>query len=270
MSTKSNFKKIEQINRPWIVAHRGFRAKYPENTLSAFEAAIEVGADMIELDVVMTRDRVPVVIHDSTLDRTTDGKGKVSEHTYSELKKLDAGSWFSPKFQGEYIPTLEELLIKIRGRITVNIEIKPECFENPAPLDAIEIQICNLVEKLDMSNSVLISSFEHSFFPRIHFWYKKFGKSSLLRIAPLQENYLLEELVLEFCQRHRAFSYHPHESLVNNSIINKMKVRGFRICPYTVNDEERMERFINMGVNGIISDEPAKLWEVIHNFNKKN
>ena len=96
-----NIIRMEQKKRPWVVAHRGYRGLYPENTLAAFEAAIAVGADMVELDVCLTRDRVPVVIHDKTLYRTTDGKGLVSEHSLSELKELDAGSWFSSEFKGE-------------------------------------------------------------------------------------------------------------------------------------------------------------------------
>ena len=105
-----NINKLENIKRPWVVAHRGYSARYPENTASAFDAAISAGADMIELDVCITKDRVPVVIHDQTLERTTDGAGMVSEFNLSELKKLDAGSWFSPEFKGESIPTLEEIL----------------------------------------------------------------------------------------------------------------------------------------------------------------
>ena len=133
-----NINKLEKINRPWVVAHRGYSGLYPENTASAFEAAIGAGADMIELDVCLTKDRIPVVIHDQTLERTTDGHGLVSEFTLSELKKLDAGSWFSPKFKGESIPTLEEILLQIRGKISVNIEIKPESYESAGPADAIE------------------------------------------------------------------------------------------------------------------------------------
>ena len=110
-----NIKTLEQIKRPWVVAHRGYRGSYPENTLVAFEAAIRANTDMIELDVSLTRDRIPVVIHDNTLDRTTNGSGPVSEHTLAELKELDAGSWFSTKFSGEAIPTLEELLMSVKG-----------------------------------------------------------------------------------------------------------------------------------------------------------
>ncbi len=108
-------KTLENKNRPWVIAHRGYRAAFPENTISAFMAAIEVKADMIELDVCLTRDRVPVVIHDMTLDRTTNGTGLVSEYKLSELKEFDAGSWFSSKYKGESIPTLEETLDQIRG-----------------------------------------------------------------------------------------------------------------------------------------------------------
>ena len=109
-----NINTLEKLKRPWVVAHRGYSAQYPENTVSAFEAAIDAGADMIELDVCLTKDRVPVVIHDKTLERTTDGNGLVSELTLSKLKKLDAGSWFSPEFKGLTIPTLEEILLQIK------------------------------------------------------------------------------------------------------------------------------------------------------------
>ena len=258
-----NIIRMEKVKRPWVVAHRGYRGLYPENTLAAFEAAIAVGADMVELDVCLTRDRVPVVIHDKTLYRTTDGKGLVSEHSLSELKELDAGSWFSSEFKGEAVPTLEELLQLVRGRILVNIEIKQDSFESPAPPDAIEFQICELVERLEMVDSVLISSFEHFIFSRIQRWYRDHGKSTALRIAPLQEVPLSEELALGLCQRQSAYSYNPNENHVTPSLIEIMKAGGFRIFPYTINDEKRMEQLIKWGATGIISDEPELLWKVI-------
>ena len=95
---KKSLSDLKTAKRPLIVAHRGYRAKYPENTLVAFEAAIEAGADMIELDVLLTKDRKAVVIHDESLDRTTSGQGPVSDYTLSELKALDAGSWFDARF----------------------------------------------------------------------------------------------------------------------------------------------------------------------------
>ena len=261
--TMENIKTIELKKRPWVVAHRGYRAKYPENTLVAFEAAIAVESDMLELDVCLTRDRIPVVIHDKTLDRTTNGKGLVSAHTITELKELDAGSWFDAEFKGETIPTLEEVLQKIKGRITVNIEIKPESFEAPAPPDAIEVQVCEMVEKLEMADSVLISSFEHFFFARIQRWYRDQKKPTKIRTATLQEAPLADDFAAALCQRHKAYSYHPDESLVTPELIQLLLTEGLRIFPYTVNAEKRMEQLINWGVSGIICDEPELLWKVI-------
>ena len=261
--TMANIKTIELNKRPWIVAHRGYRAKYPENTFASFEAAISVEADMIELDVCLTYDRIPVVIHDTTLDRTTNGKGLVSAHTLSEIKELDAGSWFDSDFKGETIPTLEEVLLKIKGRITVNIEIKPESFEEPAPPDAIELQVCELVEKFEMSDSVLISSFEHFFFARIQCWYRDQNKSKKIRTATLQQAPLGDDFAADLCRRHKAYSYHPDECLVTPKLIQLLQTEGVRILPYTINTEKRMEQFIKWGVSGIISDEPELLWKVI-------
>ena len=108
----------------FVTAHRGFSGTAPENTLAAFRAAIDTGCDMIELDVHLSRDNQVVVIHDDTLERTTSGRGNVADQTYAELKRLDAGSWFDPRFSGERIPTLADVLSLARNRILVNIELK--------------------------------------------------------------------------------------------------------------------------------------------------
>lgn len=262
-----HIKIIEQIKRPWVVAHRGYRGQYPENTCAAFEAAIRAGADMIEIDVCLTRNRIPVVIHDHTLDRTTDGTGAVSEHSLSELKKLDAGSWFGAEFKGETIPTLEEMLLQVRGKVSVNIEIKPQCFESPAPDDAIEVQICQLVEQLGMVDSVLISSFEHAFFPRIKKWNSDQNIPTSIRTAPLQEVHQSEEYTLNLCKGLKAYSLHPDENLVTPSLIESLKTNGIKTIPYTINDENRIEQLIDWGVTGIITDEPERMWKVIKNLN---
>ncbi len=257
---------LEKIKRPWVVAHRGYSGRYPENTVSAFEAAIVAGADMIELDVCMTKDRVPIVIHDKTLERTTDGHGLVSEFTLSKLKKLDAGSWFSPEFEGESIPTLEEILMQIRGRISVNIEIKPESFESNDPDDAIEKQICIMVEKFGMIESVIISSFEHSFFQRIKLWQRKNNNNTSIRIAPLQEKSPSQENVLKLCKSTEAYSFHLDERFLTTSTVEFLNANHLRTIAYTINNEKRIEHLIKWGVNGIITDEPELAWKVLRKF----
>ncbi|MBG56192.1 MAG: hypothetical protein CL935_03565 [Deltaproteobacteria bacterium] len=258
-----NINKLENIKRPWVVAHRGYSARFPENTASAFDAAISAGADMIELDVCITKDRVPVVIHDQTLERTTDGAGMVSELNLSELKKLDAGSWFSPEFKGESIPTLEEILLQIRGKISVNIEIKPETYELAGPPDAIEKKICIMVEKFGLKESVLISSFEHSFFPKIKFWHKKDKVKNSLRIAPLHEKEVSEENALNLCKETDAYSFHHDEKFLTPSLIEILKKNQFRTIAYTINNENRIEELTQWGVTGIITDDPEIMWKVL-------
>tara|TARA_B100000700_G_scaffold327319_1_gene441513 strand:- start:314 stop:1105 length:792 start_codon:yes stop_codon:yes gene_type:complete len=257
-------KDIENKNNPLVIAHRGYRGSYPENTISAFEAAIEVNADMIELDVCLTRDRIPVVIHDMTLERTTDGVGFVSNFTLSELKELDAGSWFKKEFKGEPIPSLEETLEQIRGRITVNIEIKPESYQYLESFDSIEIQICELLEKFEMEESVIISSFKYHFFPRIQRFYQRHKKSNTVRISLLRENFQTNESILRLCKSEKAYSYNPNESFVTENLINLLNESGYRIFPYTVNDFSRMEKLIKYGVNGLITDEPEILRKLIN------
>ena len=114
-----------------------------------------------------------------------------------------------------------------------------------------------------MADSVLISSFEHFFFARIQRWYREQKKSTALRVAPLQEAPIDDEIAVALCRRQKAYSYHPDESLVTRSLIQMLKADGYQIFPYTINDEKRMEQLIRWGVSGIISDEPERLVKVI-------
>ena len=132
---------------PVIIAHRGYRKRYPEDPMAAFAAAFDAGAHMVELDVTLTRDRRVVVLHDVTLDRTTDGRGRARGFTLDELKQLDAGSWFDPRFTGERLPTLAEVLDLCAVRGMVNIEIKADAFEAGRLPDSIEQQVLTAVRK---------------------------------------------------------------------------------------------------------------------------
>ncbi len=123
---------------PLLVGHRGARAVAPENTLASFRRAWEEGADAVEMDVRLTADGAVVVIHDETVDRTTDGHGAVAEMTLAELRRLDAGRWFDPAYAGEHIPTLEEVLDWARGKIAMLIELKyPQRRFHPALVPAV-------------------------------------------------------------------------------------------------------------------------------------
>ena len=152
------------MKTPLILAHRGASAEAPENTLVAFRRARELGADGVELDVTLTRDHVPVVIHDDTVDRTTDGHGSVSAMTVLEIKHLDAGKWKSQEFLGEAIPTLAEVFDAFakwtkgpgtERRGVINVELKSTTIRT----DGVERQVVSLVEQKRLEESVILSSF---------------------------------------------------------------------------------------------------------------
>ena len=142
-----------------IIAHRGAFACYPENTLVSFEGAIALGAHMVELDVQLTSDGEVVVFHDEKINRCTNGRGRIADHSLAELKKLDAGSWFDKQFQGEQIPTLDEVLKACQNRIAVNIEIKTEAVTDYVQ-GGIEEKCLKTVDENKMSGHVVFSSFD--------------------------------------------------------------------------------------------------------------
>lgn len=234
-----------------IIAHRGYRARYPENTLASFQAAFNIGVSMIELDVCLSRDRVPVVIHDETLDRTTTGKGFVRDHTISQLKALDAGSWFSPFFKNERISTLEEVLQIFGQSISINIEIKPECLEQPAPTDAIEKQVISMGMRYSNPGNILVSSFEPEFIRRI-----KAMDIRDLRTGFLTEDISLNDDTIDFMVRYGVYSWNPDHVSLSKDQIAKVHQQGLKVLTYTVNHRRTGIHCFEIGADGIFTDEP--------------
>ena len=150
--------------RPWIIGHRGAPREVPENTLSSFELAIRQGADLIELDLHMSADKQLVVIHDDTVDRTTDGTGPVGGLSFAELRALDAGSWLHPKFRGERIPTLAEALDLTAGRVGLVVELKHGSERYPA----IEGTLARAIEAWNRLDDVIVISRNSEAIDRIH------------------------------------------------------------------------------------------------------
>jgi glycerophosphoryl diester phosphodiesterase len=231
-----------------IIGHRGYSARYPENTLLAFEAAYAAGADMIELDVTLSRDRQVVVMHDAVLDRTTEGSGPVSAQTLDSLKRLDAGGWFHPRFSGQRIPTLAEVLERFRPEGLINVEIKAEAFELHDPEDGIERQVVAMLESFDLMRQVLISSFEMRILTRLHDrHHPPLGVLSGRRTPPD---------VLRFCRDLGAFSWHPHCRGLEPRMVAAARKAGLRVFPYTANAPADIRRLLSLGVDGFFTDDP--------------
>jgi glycerophosphoryl diester phosphodiesterase len=245
----NNFFRSEKFRPPWIIAHRGYRARYPENTLVAFQAALDAGVQMIELDVALSRDRKLVVIHDATLERTTNGDGAVRDHTLAQLKRLDAGRWFHPRFAGEHLPELSEVLDLADGKVLINIEIKPHAYEPYHPPDAVEKQILDLVCRCNIAERVLISSFELNLLKYI----------ATLEHAPalgLVSRNPADKHTLENCKKLNAISWHPNHQILTPDQVKMMHAHDIRVFPYNADTSEEVARVLEMGVDGVISSDP--------------
>ena len=245
---------IDRLSRPIVVGHRGFRAKYPENTLSGFRAAVDAGVGMIELDVSLSKDRHVVVMHDETLDRTTNGRGAVRDRLWGEIRRLDAGSWFDGRFAGEPVPDLETVFEAIGKRCVINVEIKPDAVEPVEHDEGIENQVAGWICRYGLLDSVVVSSFH---------------PLALHRLAafPIERRPLLAVLSgkktpfdpFEVLQSVSAFSWHPDHRLLDAADVARAHRMGILVLPYTVNDAADIRRLLSMGVDGIITDDPVSV-----------
>ena len=239
---------LSDIRRPLLIGHRGYPARYPENTLAAFTGAMDAGCDMIELDVTLTRDRRVVVIHDDTLDRTTNGSGPVRDRTVEEMMKLDAGSWFAPRFAAERVPLLDEVIALTAGRCMLNIEIKESAFEADYPVDAIEHQVVNLVKTSGAMDRVIISSFDKRILERI-----------AAMDAPPAVAYIsshgADKRVLEMLVAMKAFSWHPLYKVLTLDQVDMLHSAGLKVFPWTINTRAEAEKLLALGVDGLICNE---------------
>ena len=243
---------IDNLPTPLYIAHRGLSARFPENTLAAFEGAIDAGARMIELDVTLSRDRKLVVIHDETVDRTTNGSGAVKALTMQTLDRLDAGSWFDPRFNTQRLPTLAQVLDLVKGRLWVNIEIKPEAFDPHDSADAVERQVLALVHEKKMLDDVLVSSFDWRVL-------KKVRQLNPTIAVGLLADVPAGDRLFEWIEAVRAFSWHPDYRVLTRAQVERVHGAGARVFPYTVNGQIDTGGLLAMGVDGMIVDDSRQM-----------
>lgn len=245
------------MDRVLNFGHRGASHDAPQNTLAAFELAAQYGADGIELDVHLTRDRVPVVIHDEHVDATTDGRGLVREKTLAEVKELDAGSTFDPRFRGERIPTLAEVFEAMGKRVLINVELKGMGWQ----ADGLEAIVADLIARHGLSERVIISSFNPIRLRRMRHIAPQLPLGFLHDWeTPPAQRWLAAALMVGF----PVEADHPHHVRVTPSYIARARRRGQRVNVWVVNEPERMRELRDMGVDLIMSDRPDVLRAVLH------
>lgn len=235
-----------------IYAHRGASGTHPENTLAAFEEAARLAIHGVELDVHLSKDGELVVIHDETIDRTSNGVGYVKDLTLTELRAYDFGSWFNEEFARESIPTLEEVL-KIFQQTThhVNIELKSDIF----PYEGMGEKVLYLVEKMGMSDRVLISSFDHEAVRN----FKKLAPH--IKVAILTMDVLVD--AYDYARIVPADALHIYLPSAHRKTTKEALLKGAIIRVFTVNDEVNAHALEKRGVHAIFTDFPERMKSVL-------
>ena len=234
---------------PLIHAHRGASAYAPENTLPAFRSAILKGGDRIELDVQMTSDGVVVVTHDSNLKRCTGKNAKVYDLTYAEVAQLDAGRWFSSRFADTRIPTLEQVLQLCRGRIGLNVEIKPS-----AATPALETETVRLLREygFDSSNCVITSQ----------------SYETLCKVKELdpeiETGYILALGVGTYYDLPAADFFSVESTFITSGMVQQIHLRGKTVSAWTVNRAEDARALLSLGVDDVITDKPEMVQDLLN------
>jgi len=249
------------VNRgklPLVIGHRGNSGVAPANTMESIQQAVVLGADMIELDVRQTRDNVLILIHNDTLDETTNGKGPISAMDYAQIRELDAGSWKDKKYAGEKIPTLMEVLDFAKGKVCLSLDLKDEA-AIPAMLNAIknadmvdDVVICGCCEPqaraiwdINKDVTVVLNT-----------------DSQLDQLAKLDNADFIREYIRRAC-RERFAALNVSFRFVTEELVYRAHLRGLPVWTWAVDNEKDMERLINMGVDAIYSNFPERLLRLI-------
>jgi glycerophosphoryl diester phosphodiesterase len=226
-----------------VIAHRGASGTCPENTLAAFRRAETLGAHMIELDVQLTRDGQVIVMHDDTLDRTTDGRGRVARHTLAELRALDAGSWFAPQFAGESVPTLEEVLAAVG--LPINVELKA------GGGSGLEARTLEIVEAAGAMERIVFSSFEPAALDRLR------QLTADAQIGVLWANPRISP-ALAIAKRVAARAVHIRKTLASSRCLAAAREAGLVTRVWTVNEPREFARLEHAGASGVFTDYPER------------
>ena len=232
-----------------MVAHRGASAYAPENTMAAFRQAIEMDADYIELDVRLSKDGRLVVMHDAAVDRTTDGKGRVRDLTFGELRSLDAGGWFGERFRGEKVPSLEEVLDAFAGRIGLLIELK-----HPSGSPGIERKLAAAHTSRGLERpaaGIIVQSFDTGSLKKM---------KTLLPHVPVavlvnRSRAVTTRDLLEY--REYADAIHTRVTGLSRPLVDRIHSYGMSVMGWTVRNRRNVSALAAAGADGIMTDDPA-------------
>lgn len=252
------------MKRPIIIGHRGYSAVAPENTLAAFQRAVETGVPWIECDVRRTKDNVFTVIHDATLQRTTSGVGYIRNMEWKDVQHFDAGSWFNREFNMERIPLLEQVFESIPDSIALNLELKPARLRK----NEYERFVTSLFELLHRHNrieSVLISSFSSPLLRKVR------EAHSTIRLGVLTHGNVVTKPTIRELHELRATWFIHNIRTLRPSVVSAIQAEGFSVAAFTVNSPKHADHAMNCGVDYIITNEIERIREYCERrFNRQD
>lgn len=241
-------------NKITITGHRGAAGYAPENTLASVQKALDLGVDRIEIDVHQSKDSVVVVLHDESVNRTTNGEGIIAEMNYNEIRQLDAGSYFDQKFNREKIPSLEEVFQLVNGKCDLLIEFKNGNDHYPR----IEEHVIELIQKYEALDWCIVHSFNTKVLVRMHHKLPSLRLHKLFivqfRFTPIYYDLSFEN----FDPNDYPYieEYSINEYFANREIIGRLQGMGKKVNVWTLNDPKKIEAYKSLGIDGIISDYP--------------
>ncbi len=245
---------LENFPRPIVLAHRGDLAHAPENTLPSFQQAIQKGADGVELDVKLTADEHVIVIHDPTLERTTNGKGRVASFNLEDIRKLDAGSWFNEKFRGTKVPLLEEVFEVVGKDRLINIELT----NYSTPRDGLVDKVCELIKRHNNPSQIIFSSFFASNLKR-----------SAQLLPEIPRGLLAMPGIAGVWARSFGFMFgdyqalHPYISSVSREQVQRVHRLNRRVHVWTANTPVEASKLRDYGVDGLFTDDPLTVLQAL-------
>lgn len=240
---------------PLVIAHRGSCAHAPENTLAAFTLAAEQGADAIELDVTLTRDGQIVVIHDDTLERTTDGTGRVDQLTYDEVRCFDAGAKFNATYAGERVPLLDQVIEAVGARLLINVELKSTTVRTTG----LESKVVETLRRHNFIERVIVSSFNPLALVRVKRLEPRLACGLLY--SPDEPFYLSRAWLAPLIPNLEA--RHPAHELATAETVKQFHARGQRVNVWTIRTVEQAQAMLRAGVDGLIGDDPVLIRKAI-------
>ena len=244
------------MRKPWVIAHRGASGYAPENTLAAFERAVQLGATFIETDLHLTRDARFVAIHDATLERTTNGKGSVHDFTLAELRRLDAGMWYDREYMGQRIPTLDEVLEFARKHdVIFYLEVKYD-----AAL-GMHHSLAAALQKAENAARTIVISFDQTTLAAL----RRIDATTMMGLLADQPNADHVKAWLELGVRQLC----PKSTLVTKELVERAHGADLQVATWTVDDLEQMRAMIAAGVDGVMTNFPDRLGAVIEDAQPK-